>query len=265
MTVRDLLEHAGGLAPRLLDAPPPSRREFEHDIATMPLEYAPRTRSLYTDLGFILLGFVLADRGGPIDAQFAELVARLRSEALTADDRWPVLMIGLPGDRRPAVRADVSLPEDNLRQGRLLVGEVHDNYAYALGGVAGRAGLFGNVAGAVGDVRTRPAARGRAAIWRSRSRLTPCHQRLTLATIRRSTVPGSSRALGWDTMRPTSSCGTKISPAAFGHVGFTGVSLWIDPVRDRYFILLTNRVCGTGTSDEMQEVRRTFHDLASEI
>jgi CubicO group peptidase (beta-lactamase class C family) len=73
-------------------------------------------------------------------------------------------------------------------------------------------------------------------------------------------VPGSSRALGWDTMLPTSSCGTRMSAKAFGHVGFTGTSLWIDPARDRYFVLLTNRACGGGTLEQMREVRRAFHD-----
>jgi CubicO group peptidase (beta-lactamase class C family) len=65
-------------------------------------------------------------------------------------------------------------------------------------------------------------------------------------TIRRfltpSTVPGSSRALGWDLMRTTSSCGTRMSPSAFGHTGFTGTSMWIDPALDFYAVLLTNRV-----------------------
>jgi CubicO group peptidase (beta-lactamase class C family) len=61
-------------------------------------------------------------------------------------------------------------------------------------------------------------------------------------------------------MLPTSSCGTKMSAAAFGHVGFTGTSLWIDPARDRYFVLLTNRVCAGGTLDQMRDVRRAFHD-----
>jgi CubicO group peptidase (beta-lactamase class C family) len=58
----------------------------------------------------------------------------------------------------------------------------------------------------------------------------------------------------------TSSCGTHLSSSAFGHVGFTGTSLWIDPARDRYFALLTNRVCGGGTLDQMRTVRRAFHD-----
>src|SRR6185503_10341992 len=64
VTVRDLLEHASGLPARLLDSPPSSRREFEHDISVMPLECPPRSRSIYSDLGFILLGFLAGDRGG---------------------------------------------------------------------------------------------------------------------------------------------------------------------------------------------------------
>jgi CubicO group peptidase (beta-lactamase class C family) len=83
--------------------------------------------------------------------------------------------------------------------------------------------------------------------------------------ITKSTVPGSSRALGWDTMLPTSSCGTQMSPAAFGHVGFTGTSLWIDPLRDRFFVLLTNRACRGGTLEQMRAVRRTFHDSLADL
>jgi len=85
------------------------------------------------------------------------------------------------------------------------------------------------------------------------------------ASTTRSTVPGSSRALGWDTMLPTSSCGTRMSPVAFGHVGFTGTSLWIDPARDRYYVLLTNRACGGGSLDEMRTVRRAFHDALADV
>ena len=66
-------------------------------------------------------------------------------------------------------------------------------------------------------------------------------------------------------MLPSSSCGTEMSPAAFGHVGYTGTSLWIDPVLDRYFVLLTNRAYGGGTLDEMRDVRRAFHNGAASI
>src|SRR5262249_10526986 len=78
VTVRDLLEHASGLSPRLAEAPPEQRREFEHDISTMKLEYSPRTKSVYSDLGFILLGFIVADRGGTsLVAQFDAMRDRL--------------------------------------------------------------------------------------------------------------------------------------------------------------------------------------------
>jgi CubicO group peptidase (beta-lactamase class C family) len=76
----------------------------------------------------------------------------------------------------------------------------------------------------------------------------------------RSTVPGSSRALGWDTMLPTSSCGTLLSDRAIGHTGFTGTSLWVDPARDLYIVLLTNRVHPTRENVRWQEVRPAVHD-----
>jgi CubicO group peptidase (beta-lactamase class C family) len=206
-TVEDLLEHAAGLPGRLADPPPESRREFEHDICTLPLECPLRSKSIYSDLGFIL----------------------------------------------------EPLPDD-LRRGRRLVGEVHDNYAARLGEVAGHAGLFGTVGG-VGSF-ARAVLRGARGDDTVPAPLSPP---LVARAVQRSAVPGSSRALGWDTMLPSSSCGTKLSPAAFGHVGFTGTSLWIDPIRDRYFVLLTNRVCGGGTEAQIKEVRRAFHDEAADL
>jgi serine-type D-Ala-D-Ala carboxypeptidase len=251
-TVQDLLEHAGGLAARLVDPPPESRREFEHDICGLRLEYAPRCKSVYSDLGFIMLGFLAADRGGAaLDALFEEMKRRvLRHGGDSAD----VLTFGAPDSGRDRTAPTEPLPED-VRRGRRLVGEVHDNYAAALGGIAGHAGLFGT-AGGVGDF-------ARAMLRGARGDLSmpaPVSPPLVARTVQKTSVPGSSRALGWDTMLPTSSCGSKLSPAAFGHVGFTGTSLWIDPVRDRYFVLLTNRVCGGGTEAEIKEVRRAFHD-----
>src|SRR5579864_6682273 len=134
VTIRDLLEHASGLSARLVDAPPAGHREFEHEICTMKLEYVPRSRSIYSDLGFILLGFIVpltplvqeANATGPVDLMFAPPHA-LRSRIA------------------PTVPMD-----DDLRRGRVLVGEVHDHYAASLDGVAGHAGLFG-AADAVAD------------------------------------------------------------------------------------------------------------------
>jgi CubicO group peptidase (beta-lactamase class C family) len=83
---------------------------------------------------------------------------------------------------------------------------------------------------------------------------------------RRDGIPGSSRALAWDTMRPTSSCGTRMSQAAFGHTGFTGTSLWLDPATGVYVVLLTNRVHPTRTNDRIQQVRPALHDaVMSEV
>ena len=77
----------------------------------------------------------------------------------------------------------------------------------------------------------------------------------------RTSVAQSSRALGWDTMLPTSSCGTKMSPDAFGHTGFTGTSLWIDQPAGSYVVLLTNRVCPSRDNNEIVQIRPAFHDV----
>jgi CubicO group peptidase (beta-lactamase class C family) len=83
--------------------------------------------------------------------------------------------------------------------------------------------------------------------------------------IARREIPNSSRALGWDTMLPTSSCGTKLSTSSIGHTGFTGTSLWIDWERDLYVVLLTNRVHPTRDNQLIREIRRQIHDLVAEI
>lgn len=260
VTVRDLLLHSGGLSPRLLERPPQGRRAFEHDICTMPLEYAPRTRSLYTDLGFILLGFIAEICGG---RTLADQAQRLFEAAFAEDHDTGQADVRLftrgPADARHRTAPTTPLPEDE-RRGRRLIAEVHDNYAALLGGFAGHAGLFGTAAGVGSIARMVLRAYGGEA-----DLPTPFSRRYIRPAATKGDIPGSSRALGWDTMLTTSSCGTKLSPSAFGHVGFTGTSLWLDPERDRYYVLLTNRVCDGGTSEEMQRVRRAFHDaLASD-
>ena len=135
---------------------------------------------------------------------------------------------------------------------RLLRGEVHDENTFALGGAAGQAGLFGT-ASAVASIARHllQVLDGRIGAFREET--------VRLFTTRRPDVPGS-RALGWDTMLPTSSCGVRMSPLAFGHTGFTGTSLWIDPERQMYAVLLTNRVHPTRSNQAIQAVRRAFHD-----
>jgi CubicO group peptidase (beta-lactamase class C family) len=138
---------------------------------------------------------------------------------------------------------------------RELVGEVHDANAWALDGVAPHAGLFGTAA-AVGDIGRALLRALRGAAVDGLARPATVRRYAT----RRTDVPGTTRALGWDTMKATSSCGRFMSPTAIGHTGFTGTSLWIDDVRDTYVVLLTNRVATAATADAVRSLRQGVHD-----
>jgi CubicO group peptidase (beta-lactamase class C family) len=248
VTVGDLLAHASGLPAHLhLYDGHAGRAEYEAAICATPLEYAPRTQSLYSDLGFILLGFILEDADRlPLARQFDALADLLEPHPITFNPPR-------------AWRAHTAPTEIERWRGRLLVGEVHDLNAWALGGAAGHAGLFGS-ASAVGAFATLMLA----ALRGSDDRL--ARPETVRAFTRRTTVPNSTRALGWDTMKSTSSCGTRMSPTAIGHTGFTGTSLWIDDQRDLYVALLTNRVHPDPSNDAILRVRPALHDalLAAE-
>jgi serine-type D-Ala-D-Ala carboxypeptidase len=241
--VNDLLAHASGLpAHRRYFERLSGRPAYERAIAAEPLDYLPRAKSVYSDLGFILLGFIVEDIGGqPLDVQFDTWRAASAARA--------PLAFRPPADWRPRTAAT---ERDPWRE-RVLQGEVHDENTAALGGVAGHAGLFGTAA-AVGEI---------ARWWLHLLGTTSSTSRRTAIAAQfttRTSIPGSSRALGWDTMLPTSSCGTRLSPRAIGHTGFTGTSLWLDPARDLYAVLLTNRVHPTRNNERIQPLRRAFHD-----
>ena len=240
-TVADLLEHAGGLTAHLpFFRDHRGRVDYQHAICTLPLEYPPRKRSVYSDLGFILLAFIAADAAGAgLDEQFDEVGSQLG--------------IGDLSFRPPAAwRSRTAPTEVDPWRGRLLRGEVHDENGWALGGVAGHAGLFGT-APAVGRF-------ARAALETLQGRPRLARPETFARFVQRTRVPGSSRALGWDTMLVTSSCGRSLSPAAFGHTGFTGTSLWMDPVRDLYVVLLTNRVHPSRSNEAILPVRPAVHE-----
>ena len=246
--VRDLLEHSSGLpvwAPLFESCE--SREAFARAIAALPLQHAPRSASLYSDLGFIMLGFIVEDLGGaPLDEQFDPVAAQLGLSGGEA------LLYAPPR----TWRSRIAPTRVDAWRDRLLVGEVDDANAAALGGVAAHAGLFGTAA-AVGAFAQR-ILRALGPAGDAPTLVAPAVLRRFLA---KSAVPGSSRALGWDTMLPTSSCGTRMSPSAVGHTGYSGTSLWIDPARDLYAVLLTNRVYPAGGSgDGIRDVRRAFHD-----
>jgi len=240
VTVRQLLDHSSGLPAHARIWEQASGREmYERALSSLPLERAPGTAAVYSDPGFMLLGFLLEDAGGgTLDAQFAPLAGTL----------------GGPLLYRPPVewRERIAPTENDAWRGRVLRGEVHDENAAALGGVAAHAGLFGT-AGAV-------AAFARLVLT-TFQRETILGTPATMRTFaQRTGVPGSTRALAWDTMKPTSSCGTRMSPTAIGHTGFTGTSLWIDWERDRYVVFLTNRVHPTRSNDALVKLRPKLHD-----
>jgi CubicO group peptidase (beta-lactamase class C family) len=257
VTVRDLLTHSSGLPAYLpFFRDHTGRVEFEPAICHTPLEYSPGTQSIYSDLGFMLLGFMLDDAGtlqpragGRFDpattfaARFRRIATFITPEPLAFNP--------------PRQWRERSAPtEVDPWRGRLLIGEVHDENTWALGGAAGHAGLFGT-ASAVG-------AFARAALRTLAGEPLLAQPATFREFIRRTPVPGSSRALGWDTMLPTSSCGTRLSETAIGHTGFTGTSLWIDWERDLYVVLLTNRVHPTRENNRLTAIRPAFHDAVVE-
>ncbi len=241
VVIRSLLSHSSGLTawlPFFRDHT--GRQEFQHAICSLPLEYEPDTRSIYSDLGFILLGFILEDA--------AARPFREQAEALLSGLTAAPLLFNPP----PELRTSIAPTEFDPWRGRRLIGEVHDENCWALGGAAGHAGLFGT-AEAVGDF-----ARAMLGALDATDARLASQQTATMFTTR-AAVPGS-RALGWDTMLPTSSCGTKISASAFGHTGFTGTTLWIDPARRIYVVFLTNRVNPTRENNAIQRIRPALHD-----
>jgi CubicO group peptidase (beta-lactamase class C family) len=242
VTLRDLLAHCSGLSAHLpLYESYNGRQEFQRVICGLALEYTPRTQSIYSDVGFMLLGFIAQDAGGATLARQFDAIARLVA---------PEFLGFLP----PRTwRPHIAPTEVEAWRGRLLVGDVHDPNAWALGGEAAHAGLFGSATavGAVAQLVLRGLTQGDATLAQPQT---------IQAFARRTDIPDSTRALGWDTMKVTSSCGTRMHASAIGHTGFTGTSVWIDWEQNLYVVLLTNRVHPSAANTAIQAVRPAFHD-----
>jgi CubicO group peptidase (beta-lactamase class C family) len=214
-------------------------------------EYEPGTRSVYSDLGFMLLGeLVELVTRTPLDRFCHERVFRplgMRASAFVD--------LSLVRSRQLSTVTDLIAPTEQCPwRGRVLCGEVHDDNAYAMGGVAGHAGMFGTAA----DV-DRIASRLRAC-WRGEDDFLP-RELVREFWTRDTAVAGSTWALGWDTPSPANStAGSRVGPHTVGHLGFTGTSLWIDLERDAHVILLTNRVHPQRDNDRIREVRPRVHD-----
>nr|WP_042193611.1 serine hydrolase domain-containing protein [Kibdelosporangium sp. MJ126-NF4]CEL20796.1 Beta-lactamase class C and other penicillin binding proteins [Kibdelosporangium sp. MJ126-NF4]CTQ98399.1 Beta-lactamase class C and other penicillin binding proteins [Kibdelosporangium sp. MJ126-NF4] len=234
VTVRHLLTHTSGLPGGIpLYRAHPTRAGLLDAIRTGPLRAAPGTRVEYSSQGFIVLGLVAeAATRAPLDTLVADLVTR--PAGMTSTVYTPV-----PADRAVAT-------EDCPWRGEVVCGQVHDENAVVLGGVCGHAGLFGTLADL--EALGRILAGGGAELLTARTftDMITCHTgglnlRRTLAW-QGQDVPGSS-----------------LSPVAYGHTGFTGTSLWVEPDRARYYVLLTNRVHPSRTGDAIVHVRQVFH------
>lgn len=249
ITIRHLLAHSSGL---------PGYIEFFRSVSNpnellqaclrLPLEAEPGARAEYSDPGFILLGKALETILGESLATWAhrEVFQRL---GMSSTFFCP----------RPELRNSIPPTEiDSTFRHRRIQGEVQDENARVLGGIAGHAGLFSNVP----DV-----LRFAAEVLQSDSGKIPAGKSANLFQARtvehfglRQAPEGSSRALGWDTPSPKSSSGQYFSPHSIGHLGYSGCSLWIDLQAGVAVVLLTNRTWPSRQSQLVREVRPAFHD-----
>jgi uncharacterized protein YbbC (DUF1343 family)/beta-glucosidase-like glycosyl hydrolase len=244
ISVRDLLTHSSGLqAGGPLYRQIQGREAYLEEIQAMDLEYEPGTKSVYSDFGMILLGEVLERVAGqPLDSFVEERVFR----PLRMDDT---------GFLPPADEIERIAPtEMDPWRGYLVRGEVHDENAFAMGGVAPHAGLFGTA----GDLARYAQMILNGGVLE--------HRRIVSREVveeftRRSEIPESERAIGWDTKSAEkSSAGRFFSPRTFGHLGYTGTSMWIDPDRELFLILLTNRVHPTRENILIRQARPAVAD-----
>jgi serine-type D-Ala-D-Ala carboxypeptidase len=247
VTLRMLLDHSSGL--------PGYIRLFESTIdragmiaasLRQPLIADPGTRSEYSDIGFIILGYLVETIAGEGLDSFCqrEIFAPL---GMSTTQFCP--------DKK--LRASIPPTEQDISfRHRIIQGEVHDENASVMGGVAGHAGLFSN---ALDPLRL-------AACILSRG-VTPSGMQLfssqTVAQFAEPAQqpPGTSRALGWDTRSSPSSSGNLFSRRSIGHLGFTGTSLWIDLDAGIAVTLLTNRTWPDRCNQAIRDLRPRFHDV----
>jgi CubicO group peptidase (beta-lactamase class C family) len=257
ITIRHLLTHSSGLPawrPLYIEA---TTRAVALQLAdTTPLAAEPGRVMVYSDLGAIVL------------TQAVEAITGERLDQFL--DRRLFGPVGMTSTRflPPPEWRDRIAPTERSQDGTIIRGTVHDENAWKLGGVSGHAGLFSTA----GDLarfaqwlldaregRRRSAEGGADTASAALRRLSP--SLVQEFTRRQGLPPGSSRALGWDTPSENSSAGSKLGPNAFGHTGFTGTSIWLDPDRDLFIILLTNRVHPTRENARIIRVRPRVADL----
>jgi serine-type D-Ala-D-Ala carboxypeptidase len=245
ITLRMLLAHSSGLPAYIkLFQTSANKQDLRSQALQVPLTAAPGAHAEYSDIGFILLGEVLQTlTGGPLD-QFCgrEIFARLNLGQTTFNP---------PAAWKPAIPPT---EDDRTFRHRLIQGEVNDENASVLGGVAAHAGCFSTVLDV--SVFAQCLLQGGAPLVKKET--------LEIFTHRQDLPPGTSSALGWDTPTQPSQSGKYFSSRSYGHLGYTGTSLWIDPDRQLSVTLLTNRTWPDRGSQSIKQVRPAFHDAVIE-
>ena len=242
VTVRMLLAHTSGLPAYVrLYRDAPTRERLLRAALAVPLEADPETRTEYSDIGFIILGAALERIADESLASFCEreVFSRLRMRYTTYCP---------PAQLRPSIPPT---QDDREFRKRIIQGEVQDENASVLGGVAGHAGIFSNAADLAAFAHCM--LQGGPPILR--------RDTVELFTRRHAE---HSRALGWDIPSASSQSGRYFSSRSFGHLGYTGTSLWIDPERRLAIVLLTNRTWPDTKSQLIKQVRPQFHDAVVE-
>ena len=245
ITLRMLLAHSSGLpAYEKLFLRAQTRADLLEAALSTPLAAAPGARAEYSDVGFITLGVVLE---------------RLADESLDAFCQREIFgPLGMTHTTFNPTRAlKDSIPptaDDRTFRHRIIQGEVQDENASILGGVAPHAGLFSTAEDLA--IFAHAMLNGGHPILRSST--------VELFSRRESAPEGTSRALGWDTPSAQSQSGKYFSPRSFGHLGYTGTSLWIDPERQLSIALLTNRTWPDCQNQAIKQVRPAFHDAVME-
>jgi CubicO group peptidase (beta-lactamase class C family) len=242
---RMLLAHSSGLPAYIRLFEKAQSRAALLDLAfRVPVEAQPGSRAQYSDIGFILLGVALERIAGESLDTFCQ------REVFD-----PLNMMDTCYNPEPAQRNRiVPTIEDTSFRKRRIQGEVHDENAFVLGGVAGHAGIFSTAVDVAKFAECM--LRGGAPLVQPST--------LQLFTRRQTTPSGTSRALGWDTPSFPSQSGRYFSTRSFGHLGYTGTSLWIDPERDLSVAFLTNRVWPDCGSDRIRRFRPAIHDAIIE-
>ena len=291
VTFRMLLAHSSGLpAYEKLFLKAGSRGELLQQAFTTALKHDPGTRAEYSDIGFIILGVAIERIAGATIDEFCqrEIFGGLAmasttfnppaalQEAIppTADEREEACGAGAPARELPPGKTHLGqspTPVGSTFRRRIVQGEVQDENAFVLGGVAGHAGLF-STAEDMARFAQAMLQSGAGALarekWSVDEALSPGlffrPETVALFTRRRSTPARTSRALGWDTPSEPSQSGKYFGPHSFGHLGYTGTSLWIDPDRQLSITLLSNRTWPDCQNQRIKQVRPQFHDAVIE-